>query len=375
VKLVRAQLTPFALPLRAPLHTAHGTCAARRGVLLALEAADGRIGYGEATPPAGFGIESAHESLEALQRLCPPLLRREPCPAEALFAALDAQPVRAPAARFALETALLDLGAQARGIPLADLLGEGRAARRSVPVNALLSATTPAAAAREARHALSLGHSTLKLKVGVDTPDADLARLAAVRAEVDDEAELRIDANGAWSVELAIEMLRAMDALELEVAEQPVTAADVAGMARVRKAVLVPIAADESAADFASAARVLESRAADALVLKPTVLGGLRAAAVLAHRAHAAGVRVWVTTSLDGAVARAAALALAAALPDPLPACGLATGELLAQDLGAGPEPKEGFLQISESPGLGAAPTRAALAELATGPTLELCAP
>ncbi|HTO08292.1 MAG TPA: mandelate racemase/muconate lactonizing enzyme family protein, partial [Myxococcota bacterium] len=252
------------------------------------------------------------------------------------------------------------------------LLGEGRAARRCVRVNALLSAGAPEAVAREARALLARGFSTLKLKVGALDPRSDCRRVTALRAAVGHEADLRIDANGAWPPELAIELLRELDPLELELAEQPVPAADVAGLARVRKAVLVPIAADESAADFAAAARVIEHGAADALVLKPVVLGGLRAAAILAQRARAAGLRVLVTSALDGAIARAAALALAASLPDPLPACGLATGELLADDLGPGPEPKEGFLHVPEQPGLGARPELAAVRAAATGPTREV---
>ena len=372
MRLARARLTPFALPLRAPLRTARGSVGLRRGVLVALESADGAIGWGEATPPDGFGAESADECLAACVRIGDSLVRREPWSLEAVFDRLDAHEARAPAARFAFETALLDLGAQARGVPLADALGEGRAARRSVPVNALLRETEPGAAGEEAKRALERGFATLKLKVGAGEPSSDCARVAAVRAAVGGEAELRIDANGAWSPERAIAVLRELDALDLELAEQPVAAPDVAGLARVRAAVLVPIAADESVADLARAARVLEARAADVLVLKPAVLGGLRAAAVLARCARAAGVRVLVTTGLDGAIARAAALALAAALPDPLPACGLATGELLAGDLGPAPEPKDGFVQISESPGLGVAPAPGALAALATGPAREV---
>lgn len=371
MRLARARLTPFALPLRAPLVTAHGPTTLRRGILVALESADGCTGWGEATPPDGFGAESLDECLAAATSFCRVLVGRDSRPLEARFAELDAHGARAPAARFALETALLDLGAQQRGVPLADVLGEGRAARRSVPVNALLRETSAPEAAHEARRALARGFTTLKLKVGAESPAADLARLAAVRAAVD-EAELRIDANGAWSPELAIEILREVDSLDLELAEQPVPADDVAGLARVRAAVLVPIAADESVADFARAARVLEARAADALVLKPAALGGLRAAAILAQRARAAGVRVFVTSGLDGAIARAAALALAASLPDPLPACGLATGELLAADFGPSPEPKQGFIDLAESPGLGVAPAPEALAELATAATREV---
>jgi o-succinylbenzoate synthase len=231
------------------------------------------------------------------------------------------------------------------------------------------------ASVEEAERAVARGFSTLKLKVGADAPSLDRARLAAVHEAVGDEAELRIDANGAWSPARAIEILRDLDSLDLELAEQPVPADDIAGMARVRAAVLVPIAADESLSDFARAARLLEARAADAFVLKPAALGGLRAAAMLAQRARAAGVRVLVTSSIDGAIARAAALALAESLPDPLPACGLATGELLAGDLAAGPEPKDGYIDLAESPGLGVVPAANALAELAIGMTRELTAP
>ena len=372
MRLARARVTPFALPLRAPLSTAHGSIESRSGVLIALESADGRIGWGEATPPGGFGAESADECLAAALLLCESLVSREPRRLEALFAALDAHEVRAPAARFGVETALLDVCAQLRGVPLADVLGEGRALRRAVHVNALLTETTADRAAEEALRAVSRGFDTLKLKVGADEPAWDCARVTAVDEAVAGAADLRIDANGAWTSDLAIEVLRQLDSVELELAEQPVAADDVAGLARVRKAVLVPIAADESAADFARATRVLESRAADLLVLKPAALGGLRAAAILAQRARASGVRAFVTSGLDGSIARAAALALAASLPDPLPACGLATGELIACDFGPGPEPKDGVIQLSESPGLGAAPGAGALESLATGPTREV---
>lgn len=374
MRIARARITPFALPLRAPLRTALGDVAVRRGVLVCLESADGFVGWGEGTAPDGFGAESLEECLAASTRYCGALLDREPRKLEALFAQLDAHSARAPTARFAVETALLDLGAQARGAPLADVLGEGRAARRSVPVNALLRETEPSAAADEAKRAVARGFATLKLKVGADTPSADCARVFAVREAVRREAELRIDANGAWSPELAIAILRELDAVDLELAEQPVAADDIAGLARVRAAVLVPIAADESVTDFARAARLLEARAADALVLKPAALGGLRPAAVLAQRARALGVRVLVTSSIDGAIARAAALALAASLPDPLHACGLATGELLAGDLCPGLEPKDGYIDLAEIPGLGVAPQEAALAEFALGPAREVTA-
>jgi len=129
----------------------------------------------------------------------------------------------------------------------------------------------------------------------------------------------------------------------------------------------VRIAADESASNARDLARVLALRAADVIVLKPAALGGLRAARRLAARARAAGCELFVTTLLDGAVSRAAALALAASLPGPLRACGLATGDLLAADLAAGDLPRDGALDVPARAGLGIALDETALARVAEG--------
>jgi L-alanine-DL-glutamate epimerase-like enolase superfamily enzyme len=90
-------------------------------------------------------------------------------------------------------------------------------------------------------------------------------------------------------------------------------------------------------------------------------LGGLIAARALAQEAWARGCGVVVTTSLDGAIARAGALhlacALAAASPAPLPACGLATAAWLAEDLCPDPHPVgRGRMTWREVPGLGVPP-------------------
>ncbi|MDH4249314.1 MAG: hypothetical protein OEW39_16025, partial [Deltaproteobacteria bacterium] len=111
------------------------------------------------------------------------------------------------------------------------------------------------------------------------------------------------------------------------------------------------------------AQRVLEQSGVALLILKPLALGGLWRAWSLAHRAHLAGLGVVVTTLLEGAVGRTGALHLASALRgDPRlqspgmepPACGLATGELLAQDFLEAPElPLQGGLMRPHAPGLG----------------------
>lgn len=372
MRLARITIAPFVLPLREALRTAREETKERRGALVVLHAASGAMGVGEASPVPGFGEETPESCLEALPALAERLLQ---APRQDLGSRLDlleqAAPAR-PAARFALECALQELEARHRGVSLAAWLAGDRPPRKRVEVSALVAAREPAAAGEMAARAVALGFDTLKLKVGASRLEEDLARVAAVRRAAGPRARLRLDANAGWSPEQAIRALRALAPHGLELVEQPVGARDVEGLARVHRESGVPIAADETVAEPEALATLLAERAADFVVLKPGALGGLRACLRLAARARAAGLGVLVTSGLDGAVARAAALALAAALPGPLPACGLATGSLLARDLAPGLEPHHGRIEVPSGPGLGLELDPAILGELAAGPRLEV---
>src|SRR5262249_50094055 len=154
---------------------------------------------------------------------------------------------------------------------------------------------------------------------------AELARIAAIRATLGADVRLRIDANAAWDVPEAIAIIRAAERYQLELVEQPV--ADLAGMAQVRAASPTPIAADESVGGPPHATKVIAAGAADVLVIKPMMAGGLRRARAIIVQAQLAGLQALVTTTIDAGVGVAAALHLAATLPPQL-ACGLATGPL-----------------------------------------------
>ena len=371
--IVRASITPFSLRLRAPLATGRRVFAAREGVLLALRDVEGLEGFGEATPIPGFGCETAEASLGALERLADALLGRRPEDRDVLLDEGRALAPDAPGARGAVDIALCDLSGRRRGVAVADLLaapaGEA-AARRTVQVNALVSAEDPAEVASRGRAALERGFRTLKLKLGSrDLPD-DLERVAALRQAVGPATRIRLDANGAWSPAAAREALDHLVRFEIEYVEEPIRVendADLECLARLREGSTVPIAADECAASEEQAARVVAARAADLLVVKLAAVGGLRAARRIASLAAEAGVGVVVTSGLDSAVGVTAALQLSASLDGALPACGLATGNLLLDDLADPPQPQRGVLALPRGPGLGISPDPNRLARCAVG--------
>jgi L-Ala-D/L-Glu epimerase len=320
------------LPLRAPLVTARGPIATRRVFIVRLRDADGATGVGEAPPLPQAGTESASDCEKALARLRTGLLAGQPLEATG-----------APAARFGLDLALWDLLARRTGVPLARALCT--TPMRRVPVNGLLTGPTESLA-EAAVQAETEGFSVLKLKVGGRPLDEDVARLDAVRRAT--SVALRLDANGAWAtVDEASAALQTLGLERVEAVEQPLPPGDLAGAAALRAQLAVPLAADESIVDEATGLAIVRRGAADRLVLKPARMGSLAGCLRVASAARAAGLEVVVTTTLDGAIARAGALHLAAAIHRPGgPVHGLATGGLLAADLADGHLPSEGFLAI-----------------------------
>ncbi len=173
---------------------------------------------------------------------------------------------------------------------------------------------------------------------------------------------IRVDANGAWSVSEAVAAVRRLEraAGGLEYVEQP--CASVEELAVVRRAVDVPIAADESIRRAADPYRVRDLEAADIAVLKVQPLGGVRACLRIAEDI---GLPVVVSSALETSVGIAAGVALAAALPDLPYACGLATVRLLEDDVVTEPL-RAGGRRCSRCAPPSSTPT--ALDRLAAGP-------
>lgn len=337
-------LHSFALDLERPLSTAAGAIEERHGFLLGVErSVEGKSirGVGEATPLPGWT-----EHLDA----CEAALRDPPAAWREVDADAGEAGSSTPAARHGYRLAVLDAVARGQNRPLAALLAD-RAGfpepAESVPVNATVGEGSVEETVANARQAVDAGFETVKLKVGARGVEADIDRVRAVREAID--AVVRVDANGAWDPETAEEAVDAFASLGVEYVEQPLPAGSLAGLADLRGRG-VDIAVDESVGERGVDA-VLDDGAADVAVLKPMALGGPDVAIDTARRLLDGGVDPVVTTTIDGAVARACAVHVAAAIPD-VRACGLATGDLLTSDLGPDPVPVvDGGIAVPDGPG------------------------
>ena len=332
MKGVRRSLLRLSIPLAHPFVTSSGVVTSRELLLLRLEASDGTVGHGEAAPFEPY----------------------DGVPLERAIAALTgAGGRRPPQARAAEEVARLDLRARQDGRPVAEPV------RDSLPVNLTLASGPPEEAAARAREGLRSGYACFKLKVGL--PD-DSERVAAVREAIGPWPALRVDANGAWSVDEAVRAIRAIEEHDLEFVEQPCRS--LRELAAVRERVSTPIAADESVSTLRELRRALELEACDVLNVKLAGCGGVEPARELLRESRAAGLDAFMSSTLDGPWGIAAALQVAASEELSL-ACGLATlGMFDAEVARALPSPRRGTLKVPGGPGLGLEIDDAALAEV-----------
>jgi len=317
-------LRPFSLSLSSPLGTAAGEITNRRGLLVGVSV-DGQRGIGEATPLVGWT-----ESYEACQRTLESLAANRNCDAPPE----PPDPHETPAAAHAVDLAIQDGRARRQSKPLAvrlrtevDISGSSP---NFVPLNATIGDGDAETTVSAATDAVEAGYEWLKLKVGARELQADLERVLAVDRAVGDRAQIRLDANGAWSRPQATRVLEALANIDIDYIEQPLAADDLDGLAALRGRG-TDIAVDESLAAH-SLADIITTEAADVVVIKPMAVGGPTQAVGTAMRARTAGIEPVVTTTVDAVVARTAAVHIAAAIPD-VTACGLATGSLLDADL------------------------------------------
>ncbi|RKT44610.1 o-succinylbenzoate synthase [Thiocapsa rosea] len=347
LRIDRLRIRPYDLPLRRDWHSARGGFQRRRGWLVCAET-DGAVGFGDCAPIPAAGTEdheSAKSALSAAQACASGRSVGE------FLQILDDRFAVTPAARFALECALLDLLSQVEGVPLRRLLA--RDASNEVPVNGILGALATLTAA-DLQQAAEAGFRVVKIKVGVEDSTSEIARLTALARFVPTGMRLRLDANGAWDDDEACRILDGLSELPIESLEEPLRIPDPSRLRALQERAGFPLARDES----------LAGRAADVdlgglgvrrIVIKPAVVGGLRSALDLSRRAATAGVEVVVTSVVESAAGLWPTAQLAAATGSRLPH-GLATADWLAEDLGVPPRLNGAYLLLSDQPGSGFKP-------------------
>lgn len=282
----------------------------------------GTEGFGEGAPRPYVTGESVEVMLEHIARaLWPGVVDRE-LPGvtdedglralDGLFSEGDIPGVVAPnASRAALELAILDCALRRQQMSVTRLL---RPRRQKVVYSGIITAGPPDRALQHARRMMLVGLTQIKVKVG--TGD-DVARVRAVREAVGRGVSLRVDANGAWTLDRAVEVLEAIAPFDVAAVEQPLPRGPAAELKRLRQASPIPVMADESVVTLVDAEALIDAQAVDYVNVRVSKCGGLWRSLAIARRATRAGIRVQVGCQVgETAILSAAGRHLAACLED-----------------------------------------------------------
>ncbi len=325
-------------------------------VIVELRLANGVEGIGEAATLGGprwseESVESIKATIDAY--LAPALIGFPADRFEAARLRMGEAAKRNNAAKAAIESALFDAVGKTLGVPGVQLLGG--TVRESVPVLWTLASGDPAQEIEEAEQKLAARlHDTFKVKIGAQSPEADIVRLRRLAHTLTDRASLIVDANQAWDETTTLGYLPVLAELGVRLLEQPLPAWNLAGMARLRARSTVPLMADESVFSAHDMLDVVRTGAADVVSLKLVKHGGLLATRDVAAVAEAAGISLYGGCLLESSIGAAAHLQVFAGLRKLAWGCEHFGPQILVDDLVEEPLRFADFrIHLPAGPGLG----------------------
>ena len=239
---MRVEAYSVTLRFSEPFRIAPETSVESHNVLVRIVTDYGVEGWGKASPSKRVTGETVETVLSALSKIAPRLIGLCPLRIEHIVDVMDDAVEGNNSAKAAVDIALHDIIGKTVSKPLFMILG---GYRKEVLTDITISMKPPREIAADAVKAMKQGFKALKIKVG-SNPDEDVERVRMVREAVGDGVEIRVDANGGWSAEQAVKVLKKIERFNVGFVEQPVPADDIQGLATVRRSTSIPIMADES---------------------------------------------------------------------------------------------------------------------------------
>ncbi|MEA3505597.1 MAG: o-succinylbenzoate synthase [Bacteroidota bacterium] len=238
-----------------------------------------------------------------------------------------------PSIRFAIEMAKLDLQTGGKQILFPSFFTDAKA---SMDINGLIWMGEKDFMFLQIKEKLSAGFSCIKMKIGAIDWDAELELLKSIRAKFPvSDIELRVDANGGFSVSNAPEKLLELSKLQIHSIEQPIKAGQIDAMAKLCKTSPIPIALDEELIgvfEYKNKLQLLEKIKPQYIILKPSLLGGFAACDEWIEIAEKLNIGWWITSALESNIGLNAIAQWTFTLNNKMPQ-GLGTGALYTNNI------------------------------------------
>jgi L-alanine-DL-glutamate epimerase-like enolase superfamily enzyme len=351
MKITRVEAIPFKIPYKTPLKWGlTGYLEAADHVLVRVHTDAGVVGVAEATPRPTIYGESQASILHAIREwFAPMVIGLDPGHTEKVWTRFESIHWN-PTAKGAIDLALCDAAARARGVPLWEMLG-GNSDR--LPVSWMLGMRSIPEMVQEGAEMRAKGFRAFKVKVGVD-PEKDVQLIKALRENLGSDVLLYADANMAYSVTTAVRTLRRMEESGLAFVEEPVPVWDQKGRLKVARALSIPIMGDESVFTPQDVAREIELGAIGIISIK-TPRTGYSLSLKIVNLAETAGIPCLMGTQAETGVGTLASAQFGAArrnvsYPSEISFFLSLKDDLLAEPIAL----RDGFIHLPDRPGNGA---------------------
>lgn len=316
------------LIFKRPAGTSRGVLRKRESWLLEISNPDNPAikGLGECAPLPGLSPEYGSALLSKLEEVLkhPHDFIHDPASLENF-----------PSLRFGLETAIRDLEKGGRRILFPSLFTQGK---DTIPINGLIWMGDYNFMKQQLTDKLTAGFRCIKIKVGAIDFEKELELIRSIRKEHSaEETEIRLDANGAFSPDEALEKLKMLSDLGIHSIEQPIRNGQWEEMARLCESSPVPIALDEELIGISGTEEkeeLINLIRPQYIILKPSLLGGFRACEEWISLAARYNAGWWATSALESNLGLNAIAQWIYTLKTPMPQ-GLGTGQLFTNNIGS----------------------------------------
>ncbi|MFK7784749.1 MAG: o-succinylbenzoate synthase [Crocinitomicaceae bacterium] len=238
-----------------------------------------------------------------------------------------------PSIKFGVETALLDLKNGGKGIIFPNDFAAGK---RSIPINGLIWMGDSIFMQEQIEEKLEQGFTTIKLKIGAIDFESEIQLLKSIRHRYSkEEITLRVDANGAFSPEEAMQKLQQLSELDIHSIEQPIKQGQFAEMKKLCAETPLAIALDEELIGVNQTAdkiELLDTIQPQYIILKPSLHGGIEGTKEWISLAEERNTPWWITSALESNIGLSAICQLTAEYSNNLPQ-GLGTGSLYTDNI------------------------------------------
>lgn len=350
---LRIVFQPYTLHFRMDAGTSRGVLKQKTSWLLKVtdEEQPGVVGYGECGPLPGLSVDDIPDFKSELAEVCAVFnqLDLEVFPFNLGIILQQLIPEHLPSVRFGVEMALLDFMNGGKKVTFANAFSRGE---KDIPMNGLIWMGSYDYMTQQIEEKLSMGYTTLKMKVGAIDFAQEIRILESVRSRFSaQEITLRVDANGAFSAEDVDWKLKELSRFDLHSIEQPIQAGQPDLMASVCGSSPVPVALDEELIgvfDYRKKFSLLKKIQPPFIILKPTLLGGFQHCKEWIEIANRLSIGWWITSALESNIGLNAIAQFTASFENPLPH-GLGTGQLYHNNIDSPLEANNGFLHYSQS--------------------------